>query len=126
MDKKEQMRLMRREGASYREIAQAFGCSYQNVAQILGKYDETKFRPFREKDCVYPGLRKWLNDNKCSRRELFRKMHGKNMGGTSVQTLSNRLHGERGFTMNEINIIISVTGLTYEQLFLDTKDGETE
>ena len=110
---------MRSKGATYREIAQAIGCSYQYVAQILGKHDETKFRPLGEKDCVYPGLRKWLNTNKCSRRELYRKMYGYNMIGNSNVTFLDRLHGRVPFRMDEINLIISITGLTYEQLFSD-------
>ena len=119
MNKKEQIQLMRSKGATYREIAQAIGCSYQYVAQILGKHDETKFRPLGEKDCVYPGLRKWLNTNKCSRRELYRKMYGYNMIGNSNVTFLDRLHGRVPFRMDEINLIISITGLTYEQLFSD-------
>ena len=119
MNKKEQMRFMRSKGASYREIAQAVGCSYQYVANILGKHDETKVRPFGEKDCVYPGLREWLNTNKCSKRELYRKMYGYNMIGNSNVMISDRLHGRVPFRMDEINLIISITGLTYEQLFLD-------
>ena len=119
MNKKEQIQLMRSKGATYREIAQAIGCSYQYVAQILGKHDETKFRPLGEKDCVYPGLRKWLNTNKCSRRELYRKMYGYNMIGNSNVAFLDRLHGRVSFRMDEINLIISITGLTYEQLFSD-------
>ena len=125
MTRADQYAELRRAGYTYEKIAEICGCSYQNVAQHLARKNEVIFRGVVKEQVVFDGLRKWMNDNKVSVRELFRQLNGKNPGGVSSGCFSDRLTGKTQFRMNEINKIISVTGLTYEQLFMakEGKDG---
>lgn len=106
----------REKGMTYREIAKKHGVSYQAVAASVGRYAPHQFRPFTGKGCVYPNLRKWLNDNEVSRAELLRRM-GMVPGGKPIATLSSYLKGECYPRKEYIDDLLRVTGLTYEKLF---------
>ena len=116
-ERDEEMVRMRQNGASYAEIAKRFGVSKQRVSMILGQADGAKFKPFTPERCVYPILRKWLNDNKVSAAELTRRMKG-NASATSHSQVSDLLRGKsKGLQKQTIDKLIKATGLKYEQLF---------
>ena len=124
MTKYEQYLALREDGLTYAEIAKTCGCSYQNVAQRLSKENKVIFRGIVKEQVVFDGLRKWMNENKVSIRELFRRINGKNVVGVSSECFRERLSGKTQFRMNEINKIVSVTGLSYEALFMGEGDGK--
>ena len=107
---------LRKQGLTHKEIAEKLGVSRQTVSQILAIYDPSHFRSFTENGCIYKGLREWLNKNKVSRTELIRRT-GCLPHTSSIQRLSYCLRGEREFRKGEIDDILAVTGLTYEQAF---------
>ncbi len=106
----------RASGMTYREIAAKYGVTYQAVAQVCSKRDASHFRSIKEDECVYPNLRSWMNENKVARNELSRRMFG-NSSSVCLGRISAWLHGKCYPTKLNIDRLIAVTGLTYEQLF---------
>ena len=75
--KKWQIYLEERDkGMTYAEIAAKYGVSHQAVAQTCARRSACHFKPYTEKECIYPNLRKWLNENRVMRNELARRMYG--------------------------------------------------
>lgn len=119
IEKQELMRADRAQGMTYKQISEKYGVSKQRVQQLVGgdtKHAICCFRGITEKDCIYPNLRKWMNDNKISKAELCRRMYG-----TSHPQCQDRLRvylkGLTNPTKLNIDRLIKVTGLTYEELF---------
>lgn len=56
-------------------------------------------------------LRAWMGANKVSGRELARLM------GRSYETIRVKLRGQTEWTLPEIEQLLEVTGLTFEELF---------
>lgn len=109
-------RAEREKGLTYRQIAEKHGVSFQTVAQACGKSDASKFRAFTESDCVYPNLRKWLNDNKVSRYEFIRRV-GLCADSATSCTFGKYFRGKHYPNKQTIDKMLRVTGLTYEELF---------
>ena len=119
MANKDLMRADRAQGMSYRQIGEKYGLSRQRVFQIIGcttDRRESYFRCITEKDCIYPNIRKWMNDNKVSKAEFCRRVFG-NSHSQNWHHISNWLGGRRYPLKKSIDKLIEVTGLTYEELF---------
>ena len=121
-ERKEWMLSLRECGLTYKEIGEVTGTSKQRVFQLIGKIDKAKFKPITEEQCIYDGLRDWMNKNRISRRELARMMWGAFMS-SCYDRLKRWLKGTE-MTMYIINKILTATGLTYEQAFLGGKNNE--
>ena len=121
MNKKEQMKLLRDQGLKHREIAEIFGVSRQYVADVCGKCDPAYFTPVGS-ECVYPNLRKWMNENKVSRREFLKRM-GLTPHTSNHVRFSNCIRGEYQPYKPYIDKMLKVTGMTYEMLFAGVEDG---
>ena len=114
----EQYITLRKQGLTYREIAAQLGVTYQAVAQVCAKRSDTQFRKILPDGCVYPVLRDWMNEHRVSRQELYRLMNnGEPCIGKAPHIIANRLRGESGWKMDEINKLLDITGMTYEELF---------
>ena len=118
MSKADNFASLREAGYTHREIAEKCGCSQQYVSTMLARQNVKIFRKHTKKQVIFDGLRKWMDDNCVSSAELYRRMHGKNCIGTSANAFYGKLRGKNEFWMREINGIIRVTGLSYEELFL--------
>ena len=116
MSKYEEYAALRQSGMTYREIAEIYGCSRQNIAQRLTR-KTSSYKGYGETRCVYAGLRNWLNENSVCVSELLRRMYGENPASGDVSRCSRLLKGELSLRKPEIDAIIAVTGLTYEELF---------
>lgn len=108
----------RKKGMTYQEIAAKYGVSYQAVAQAAGRHSPGHFRVFTTKSCIYIGLRNWLNDNKVSRAELMRRMNV-SIGGKTTDRIGRILRGDTYPNKNDIDLLLKVTGMTYEELFAE-------
>jgi hypothetical protein len=86
------------------------------VYQILGSQNISYFKPVTEKQCVYKGVRDWMNNTKTSFAELLRKIYGKYHTQTACR-VRQYLNGKNEISMSYINAILEVTGLTYEEAF---------
>lgn len=109
---------LREQGLSYTQIAEKLGVSPQAVRQALAKHNPKYFQFVTEKGCVYKGLREWMNENKVSRAELIRRMGYEPLSETHTR-FGNYLSGRSDFRKTNIDGILKVTGMTYEQAFGD-------
>lgn len=109
-------RQERMNGLTYRDIAKKYGVSYQAVQIACSQHKGYGFVPFTKKTCVYPNLRKWLNDNKVSMRDFVRRCNLTPHGVTS-QRYKDYVTGRCYPSKQTIDVLLKVTGLTYEQFF---------
>ena len=109
---------MRDEGYSYAKIADACGVSKQRVFQLIGGIHHKTPKLLTETECVYPNLRKYMNENKISRMSLARQIYGE-VTSRHYERLNKFLNGTTYVYINKhmLDRILSITGLTYEQLF---------
>lgn len=121
MKKKEQIRELRAQHYTYTQIAERVGCTHQYVAAVCGKQSPYRFSVITD-NCIYPNLRKWMNDNKVSRSEFVRRM-GYELAQGNQQRFSNLLRGKYIPRKTYIDKMIEVTGMPYEVLFEVKTDG---
>ena len=114
----------RRNGKTYQQIADENGVSKQAVQNLMQNHGYTGFKFFGKKHCIYPNLRKWLNDTKTSRKALAGLL---GLAPTAnINLISGYLTGKFYPAKPRIDRLIEITGLTYEQLFSEEeKDEET-
>ena len=108
----------RESGKSVKEIAEMYGVSYQAVSQATAKIKKGYFKHYTEENCIYPNLRNWLNDNKVTRSEFLRRI-GLTPSPNNSTRLSGYLTGKNYPTKATIDKFLEITGLTYEELFLE-------
>lgn len=113
--KRKQMQMLRDEGLKCREIAERFGVTPQYVSQVCADYNPARFR-YVDEYCVYPNLKKWMNDNKISRNELLRRM-GVTVHSNNSGRLSTYMRGQCDPRKDFIDRMLKATGMTYEKLF---------
>lgn len=112
----------RAKGLTYNEIAAKYGVSRQRVAQACATYNPSHFKPYTAEEVAYPNLRQWLNENKVSRTEFARRL-GNLPSPRCSYHISNWFSGKCSPTKNTIDRMIAVTGLSYEKLFEEERDG---
>ena len=98
-------------GMTYDEIATKFNVSRQCVHQTVQAYEKFKVK---ESACVYDGLRQWMNERHM-RIGQFCKLNEFN--GKTESSLRGYLRGKFDMPKSVIDIILEVTGLTYEETF---------
>lgn len=123
-ERKEQMRQLRKQGLKHKEIAERFGVSTQYVSHVCGECYPFRFVPVG-KECIYPNLRKWMNENEVSRSEFLRRM-GIEVHTKNLEKLGHYIRGETYPKKPYIDKMLKVTGLTYEVLFYEggAEDGK--
>ena len=124
MSRTDEYRALRDQGLTYREIAARCGVSYQAVAQVCAKSKATQFRKISTKSCAYPSLREWMNAHYVSTAELYRLMNdGDPCIGHASHVLRKRLLGITMWKKDEIDLLLKITGMTYEELFREEHHG---
>ncbi len=106
----------REKGLTYREIADKYNVTWQNVQRACGKVNAQLFRVVTAEKCIYPNLRKWMNLNKVGNSELLRRMDML-PGGTNQSRLRELLKGTYQPRKPMIDKLIVITGMPYEKLF---------
>ena len=120
MDKERAMDMfkMRLEGATYQEIADKYGITKQRVEGILKMREPSKKHSNNKYEkCIYKGLREWLQQNNYKLNDL-QNLISKNKQKQAGNSLRMKLCGKREFRLSEINKIINLTGMTFEELFM--------
>lgn len=125
MKKYDIYREERAKGLSYKEIADKYGVSKQNVAIACGKSQKWNFRYWTATGCIYPNVRKWLNENQITTRELIHRL-GIDYHNTTCARIRSYLIGHCYPPKMIIDKFLSVTGLTYEEFFETEKGGAEE
>ena len=115
MDRHLVMKYLTEDQLTYAEIARKLGVSRQAVHQLVNR--KYKFTPITETQCIYKGLRNWLNANHIKIRTLARICYDCDYLNSFAQILYHQLNGERELKKSSIDKILAVTELTYEQAF---------
>lgn len=116
-------RADREKGLTYQAIADKYGVSRQAVQQVCAKNCDAKFRGWDSSKCVYPNVRKWLNDNRITMSEFIRRMELETEATTHMR-FGAYFRGMANPMKQTIDKLLCVTGLTYEQFF-ETEGGES-
>lgn len=105
--KLEVYKRLREKGMTYDEIGEVFGITKQAVHDTLSHQRDG----FREKTILkikYVGLRNWMLENRITITELEHRC------GRRITSLT---HDHYDLSKKNIDAILSVTGLTYEECF---------
>lgn len=121
----QQIIAMRRDGATHAQIAEAFGISRQRSHQICGKRRVYSFRQITPKQCIYGNIRDYLNRTRTSIYEVTRQIYGYSHSESSNR-ISRILSGKLNPRKTDIDDILLVTGLTYEEAFAEDDPEETD
>ena len=119
MNKKELYKAARDAGETYDAIAKRFGVSRQAVWSNLN----VKRKPWQDitlAECIYPNLRGWMNDNRVSVPELAKRVTGDRDGG--ARSVRKWIAGYMNPNKKNIDKLLSVTGLTYEEMFAEEQN----
>ena len=98
---------MRLRGKTLQEIADHYGCSRQNVHQVLG----TIVTDPNKTSCIYAGLTEWMRVNGCTKKDMAIRI------GMPVATLGYNLRGINSMKIDTVFKILKLTGLTFEEAF---------
>ncbi len=122
--RKQQMIEDRDAGMTYKQISEKYGVSSQYVCQVCAKRLPYRFQFIKEDSCIYPNLRRWMNNEKCSKNELLRRMGFTPIAANSAQ-LSAYMMGENFPRKPYIDKLLQATGMTYEKMFaMEDDDGK--
>lgn len=116
-ERKAKMIEMHNNGFSYVEIGEAFNLSRQRVFQIIGAQTRYRIKAISPTECIYPKLRKWMNDNGITRAELGRMVFNNNHPQSHTNVGIFLKGRSKDIRKSTIDKYLSVTGLTYEELF---------
>ena len=127
--KEKEMLQMRIDGATYQEIADAYGITRQRAYQIIASYLDglqklTRGRGFPCEDIVYEGMFEYFSANERESLTSFaHKVLGSRGGGTA--TMRNFLTGrnESHFTIAQIKRMCEIVGKPFEETFKERDNG---
>lgn len=112
---------MRIDGCTYEKIGKELGITKQGVYlmfQNLKKNPRREYYLKRISNIPYLGLRKYMEDHEQSFLGFGKKIYGERCSKSRCScTLYKKLVGEKKLNLDEINSILSVTGMTFEQCF---------
>lgn len=124
-----EIKKLREMGKTLKECGESFNISKQRIEKIIAKTNNRQAykRYFTEKTCIYDGLRRWLNTNCANLKDFVIRFKGTYYPSTS-ERISKKLKGNVAFNFSEILEILSLTNMTFEELFLsenkDIKKGD--
>ena len=109
---KGEMYLRERElGMTYREIEAKYGITPQAVHTSCMMAGGASCKVITTKSCIWPNLRKWLNQDKQRQDQFFWAM-----SGCPIRLI---LNGTQHPKENIIDKMLSLTGMSYEELFAE-------
>ena len=114
MTKEEKLKAfeMRLDGCTYEKIGRAFGISKQAVSQAFGNVGVEK-RKQRDFVCKYPNIKAWIKKNEMNCITFSEKI------GFAYASVYQWFHGDRHPSKEAIDAILAVTGMTYEEAFME-------
>ena len=111
---REKARELRAKGYNNTAIAKELGVSYQRVAQYFS--GEEGCRHYHRAACIYPKIDEWLYTNRITIGR-FVVLLGNDYNATSSNAMRYKLNGKVDFKKREIDKILKLTGMTYEECF---------
>ena len=122
MGRKEQILRLRKQGLKHKEIEERLGVSEQYSSIVCSKVYPGHFVPIGN-DCPYPNLRKWMNENRITRKDFLQRM-GLTVHQANYDRLNSYINGKGCPRKPYIDKMLAVTGMTYETLFYtEVNDG---
>lgn len=115
----ERMQALHNEGKSYAEIGKEFGISKQRVARVIRDNTNRMGHIVTSKQCVYEGIRHYLNISNMCVTDLTKLMFGDSWRN-HLGTVSHALKGVN-CSKQTIDKILEVTGMSYEDAFGEHK-----
>lgn len=103
-------KALRDQGMTYKEIAEIYGVSTQAVQASVTKCRDGFHKKATENVC-YPGLRRWMIANRVGKSTLAE------LCGIERTTMYLNLTRKDSINKKTIDVILRVTGLTYEECF---------
>lgn len=110
----EKIKELYNQGVSVSKIAETYGMSRQRVYQLVD-VRRSYLTTITEKQCIYTGLRNWMNTSRVSISSLVRMIYG-DVQSYKRSVVSNALRGGN-CSKKTIDRILKVSGLTYEEAF---------
>lgn len=104
---------MKIDGYTYEEIAREFGVAKQYICSILTS-------PGKEKTyekIIYPRIADWLRKNNLSMTKFAIKLYPEKTVKNAQSTSSRKMRGKTELNKSDIDRILEVTGMTYEEAF---------
>lgn len=101
------------DGESYEAVGRTFGLTRQRIQQMFPmmrneKMSQPKERPLRY---VYPGIEKWMRENKITIANLSRSI------GYTTSAVNQVLLGKNDPRKRFVDEVLALTGMTYEEAF---------
>lgn len=116
LERRDKMVAMRQEGKTLQQIADEFGVTRQLVYNIVGgSTDRAHCYYVTEDQCIYPNIRKYINDRGISVTGFTRMVYG--TYSTKMYTTLRRVLLGSNCTKYIIDKILQTTGLPYEVAF---------
>lgn len=115
---REQVIRDRVSGMTLQQVAEKHGITRQYVSAITCRLGTGHFQLVSATRCVYPNLRRWMNEHRVGVTELA-CMVGKSMVANDIDKLRRVLRGETQPRKSLIDKLLSITGMTYEKLFAE-------
>ena len=120
-ERRKQLLDLRDEGLTYEEIGEKVGISRQRVYQLIGG-EKPLFRAVNEDYCVYPNIRRYMNENRISVTQLTRLAYG-DVHTSNIQRMHRLLEGSKMASKTTIDRVLWATGLPYEVAFAREEEG---
>lgn len=105
------------DGFSIHEIAEATKTSEKEIEREF-KFVLPAKPKVPKKPSVYPNLERWMEETMFTQRKLAEKL------GCHYTWVSMVMHGKGNLRKDDIDIILEVTGMTYEECFAKEKAPE--
>ena len=106
---------LRLDGYSYKEIAEQYGMTKQNVEQSLRSSIGGDSRRKGRAHSIYKGLNDYMVKNDVCLKEIGKAMGHKTY---NAAVINDKMKGTRSLKMDEINGLIKFSKKSYEDLFL--------
>lgn len=102
------------DGYTYQAIANEFGVTKQYISSLYGR---KSYNSKLYDEIIYPNITKWMEENKVTVRSLSIELYSGKLPNSAQTKLSKKLKGERKFTIDDIDKILKITGMKYEEAF---------
>ena len=119
-DEKLQIFRDRLSGLSYKEIEKKYGVSKKEIIEMLSDKRVGCTRQRCSETCIYPVLFNWIYDHFGSSRKFAAAV------GVSNTCVINWLCGKTDISKKNIDKMLEIAGMPYEQLFKQKGDHEND
>lgn len=122
-DKVAVLREKREAGITLEEISKQYGVSKQRISQVISGKKKSYYRKKTRQLSVYPGLDRWMLEKGITYVYLNELM---GFSKNSWQAIRKRVRGESKLRKEDIDKLIRLSHMSYEELFGEVQDAKVE